>query len=63
MNPITGKDHKCLQVIALSQALRDLEELYRSKSAAFSGRIKKENHAQFFGRPEDSVLLRQRSML
>jgi hypothetical protein len=45
MNPIKEKDHKRLQIMALSQSLRNLEEMYRSKSAAFSNRIKKEKRA------------------
>jgi hypothetical protein len=45
MNPIKEKDHKRLQIMALSKSLRNLEELYRSKSAAFSNRIKKEKRA------------------
>jgi hypothetical protein len=46
MNPIKGKDLKRLQIMALSQSLRNLEEKYHGKSAAFSNRIKKEKRAQ-----------------
>jgi len=45
MNPIKEKDLKRLQIMALSQSLRNLEERYRSKSAAVSNRIKKEKRA------------------
>jgi hypothetical protein len=44
MNPIKEKDHKRLQIIALSKALRSLEEMYHSKSAALSNRRKKEKY-------------------
>jgi hypothetical protein len=42
MNPNKEKDHKRSQIMTLSQSLRNLEEMYRSKSAAISNRIKKE---------------------
>jgi len=45
MSPDKEKDRKRLQIMILSQSLRNLEELYRSKSAAFSNRIKKEKRA------------------
>ena len=42
MNPIKEKGLKQLQIMILSQSLRNLEEMYRSKSADFSNTIKKE---------------------
>jgi hypothetical protein len=45
MNPIKEKDLKRAQIIVLSQSLRNLEEMYRSKAAAFSNLIKKEKRA------------------
>jgi hypothetical protein len=44
MIPIKEKDHTRLQVMALLKALRSLEEMYRSKSAALSNRRKKEKY-------------------
>jgi|APFre7841882630_1041343.scaffolds.fasta_scaffold64021_2 hypothetical protein len=45
MSPDKEKDRKRAQIIVLSQSLRNLEELYRGKAAAFSNRIKKEKRA------------------
>jgi hypothetical protein len=45
MNPIKGKGRKRVQIMFLSQSLRNLEEKYRSQSAAFSNRIKQEKRA------------------
>jgi hypothetical protein len=45
MNPIKEKDRKRLHIIFLSHSLRNLEKIYRSKSAVFSNLIKKEKRA------------------
>jgi hypothetical protein len=42
MNPIKEKGLKQLKIMTLSQSLRNLQEMYRSKSTALSNRIKKE---------------------